>query len=271
MAIDMQEATEDFKVVLVKRLRFSKGELLEGHAWSSDDEIFAVAGCKIYLFKVCQGFTSLHTIPLYYLPKDISLILAGCPSLHKVYSLAVAGPNGVELYQMEISDNFKMGSSSSLHSDLAIPLVKFSPDEHYLAVAALDGHFGIWTVSSLEMDQKEFWYIHLKTVRITSMEFSPDSTMVAVAGWEGSWHLYRKIVQDDKVTWEKFHFSASVDRVSGDLPGSFISWSPDNRFVRLTQCSDKTSCLSTFDTQTSVTTDIPLDGIVKGITSFRYI
>lgn len=52
MAIDMQEATEDFKVVLVKRLRFSKGELLEGHAWSSDDEIFAVAGCKIYLFKV---------------------------------------------------------------------------------------------------------------------------------------------------------------------------------------------------------------------------
>lgn len=35
------------------------------------------------------------------------------------------------------------------------------------------------------------------------------------------------------MTWEKFHFSASVDRVSGDLPGSFISWSPDNRFVRL--------------------------------------
>lgn len=52
MTVDMQEAAEDFKVVLVKRLRFGKGELLEGHAWSSDDEIFAVAGCKIYLFKV---------------------------------------------------------------------------------------------------------------------------------------------------------------------------------------------------------------------------
>lgn len=40
----------------------------------------------------------------------------------------------------------------------------------------------------------EFWYVHLKTVRITSMEFSPDSSMVAVAGWEGSWHSYRKVL-----------------------------------------------------------------------------
>lgn len=35
------------------------------------------------------------------------------------------------------------------------------------------------------------------------------------------------------MTWEEFHHSTSADRVSGDLPGSFISWSPDNRFVRL--------------------------------------
>ena len=35
------------------------------------------------------------------------------------------------------------------------------------------------------------------------------------------------------MTWEEFHCNASVDRVSGDLPGSFISWSPENRFVRL--------------------------------------
>lgn len=46
------EIGNDFKVVLVKRLAFGKGELLEGHAWSSDDEIFAVAGSKIYLSKV---------------------------------------------------------------------------------------------------------------------------------------------------------------------------------------------------------------------------
>ncbi|XP_020607680.1 uncharacterized protein LOC110046328 [Orbicella faveolata] len=131
----LTEVGEDFKVVLVKRLTFGKGELLEGHAWSSDDQIFAVAGYKIYLSKVCQGFTSLYTIPLYYMPKDISLILTDCSSPQKVYSLAVAGPNGVELYQMEIGD-FKMitGGSSSLHSDLAIALVEFSPDEHYLAV-----------------------------------------------------------------------------------------------------------------------------------------
>lgn len=39
----------------------------------------------------------------------------------------------------------------------------------------------------------EFWYIHLKTVRITSIEFSHDSSMVAVTGWDGCWHLYRKV------------------------------------------------------------------------------
>ena len=39
----------------------------------------------------------------------------------------------------------------------------------------------------------EFWYIHLKTVRITSIEFSHDSSMVAVTGWDGCWHLFRKV------------------------------------------------------------------------------
>ena len=50
--MDLPETGNDLKVVLVKRLTFGKGELLEGHAWSSDDQIFAVAGCKIYLSKV---------------------------------------------------------------------------------------------------------------------------------------------------------------------------------------------------------------------------
>ena len=49
---DDLEVGEGFRVVLVKRLTFGKGELLEGHAWSSDEQIFAVAGCKIYLSKV---------------------------------------------------------------------------------------------------------------------------------------------------------------------------------------------------------------------------
>lgn len=41
-----------FRAVVVKKLTFDKGEVLEGHAWSSDDQVFAVAGCKIYLFQV---------------------------------------------------------------------------------------------------------------------------------------------------------------------------------------------------------------------------
>ena len=49
---DILDSNNNLKVVSVKRLAFGKGELLEGHAWSSDDEVFAVAGCKIYLFQV---------------------------------------------------------------------------------------------------------------------------------------------------------------------------------------------------------------------------
>ena len=40
-------------VVSAKRLTFGKGELLESHTWSSDDQVFVVAGCKVYLFQVC--------------------------------------------------------------------------------------------------------------------------------------------------------------------------------------------------------------------------
>ena len=34
----------------------------------------------------------------------------------QMYTLAVAGPNGVELYQIAIADNFKMVTANSLHS-----------------------------------------------------------------------------------------------------------------------------------------------------------
>ena len=46
------EHDDSFQAVITKKLSFGKGELLEGHAWSCDDEIFAVAGCKICLCKV---------------------------------------------------------------------------------------------------------------------------------------------------------------------------------------------------------------------------
>ena len=57
-----------------------------------------------------------------------------------------------------------------------------------------------------------------------------------------------------------------------------VLWPPEKRllpqkyfffFFRLTLCKDNKSCLSTFDTQTSVTSVTPLDGIVKGVASFR--
>ena len=58
-----------------------------------------------------------------------------------------------------------------------------------------------------------------------------------------------------------------------------VLWPPEKRFLpqkyflffffRLTLCKDNKSCLSTFDTQTSVTSVTPLDGIVKGVASFR--
>ena len=64
------------------------------------------------------------------------------------------------------------------------------------------------------MSLTEFWYVHLKTVRITSMEFSPDSSMVAVAGWEGSWHSYRKVRMMELRSWsfQPFNLSMAIHR-----------------------------------------------------------
>lgn len=45
-------STKAVSTEIVKSLTFGKGETLEGHAWSTYDEIFAVAGHKVYLFKV---------------------------------------------------------------------------------------------------------------------------------------------------------------------------------------------------------------------------
>ncbi|XP_067030021.1 uncharacterized protein [Acropora muricata] len=267
---ELKETSNKLTFTAIKKLRFGKGELLEGHAWSSDDQVFAVAGCKIYLFQVFKQFSRLHAICLYYIPKDISLILQQeCSSIDKLYCLAVAGPNGVELHSLEIGDNIETRVSSSLHADLAIALVEFSFDKEHLAVAALDGHFGVWSTASLETDQKEFWFVHLKTVRITSIEFSPDSQMVAVACWEGSWYSYQKTLDGGRISWMEVHHEESIAKVSGDLPGSFISWSSDSRFIR-TSCSQESKVrLSTFDTLTSVTTVNLLDEIVKGLVSFR--
>ncbi|XP_068730518.1 uncharacterized protein [Montipora capricornis] len=267
----LEDTNNNLTVTLIKRLNFGKGELLEGHAWSNDDQVFAVAGhCKVYLFQVPNEFSRLHSIPLYYIPKDISLILeVDASSINKLYNLAVAGPNGVEIYSLEIGDGISTRVSSSLHADLAIALVQFSPDKKHLAVAALDGHFGIWSTASFDTDQKEFWFVHLKTIRITSIEFSPDSAMIAVAGWEGSWYAYKKTREAERFSWMEFHHEERSDKISGDLPGSFISWSLDNRFIRLTQFNENKVFLSTFDTQTSTATVTPLCGIVKGLASFR--
>lgn len=103
---ELKETGNNLTFTAIKKLSFGKGELLEGHAWSSDDQVFAVAGCKIYLFQVSKQFSRLHAICLYYIPKDISLILQqDSSSIDKLYCLAVAGPNGVELHSLEIGDN----------------------------------------------------------------------------------------------------------------------------------------------------------------------
>ena len=36
----------------------------------------------------------------------------------------------------------------------------------------------------------------------------------------------------EKILWMEVHHEESTAKVSGDLPGSFIIWSPDSRFIR---------------------------------------
>ena len=61
-ALSIPETSNKLTFTAIKKLSFGKGELLEGHAWSSDDQVFAVAGCKIYLFLVSDDEMKMMVI-----------------------------------------------------------------------------------------------------------------------------------------------------------------------------------------------------------------
>ncbi|KAK3717914.1 hypothetical protein QZH41_008317 [Actinostola sp. cb2023] len=188
-----------FEGVVCKTLKHDN-ETLEGQAWSSDDQVYAVLSQKAYLYMVEKDFSLLHVIELYYVPKDIAIAteskdIQRNPGNTSQYKAAIAGPNGVEMYHLELTENASINVKEGihLHNDLAIVLVEFSPDLQCLAVAALDCHFGIWIVKSLEGEQRDFWYKHLATVRITSISFSGDSQNIAVSCWDGCCYVFTKV------------------------------------------------------------------------------
>ncbi|XP_031568271.1 uncharacterized protein LOC116302976 [Actinia tenebrosa] len=276
--IEESNISTSLQGIIYKKLEHGNGETLEGQSWSPDDGIYAVLGNKAYLYQVHNDFSLFHAIPLYYIPKDIAIstTLTGEPKTQLKYKTVIAGPNGVEMYDLEVNNSsIIVKQGLHLHADLAIVLVDFSPDLQYLAVAALDCHFGIWNVQSLEGEKKDFWYKHLSTVRITNMAFSHDSQSIAVACWDGVCYIYTKSqpsTQESKTScqWIQCNhiLQSSGERVCGLLTGSLVCWAPDSMSVRFSFANEEGSWLNTLDVKDgkSWTEKIAEKGVeVKGI------
>ncbi|EDO32368.1 predicted protein [Nematostella vectensis] len=225
-----------------------------------------------------RGFVAIHRIDLYYIPKDITFAMFPDGEAAK-YRTAIAGPNGVELKDIELLENsnsLKMSDVSPLHADLAIILVEFSPDGNLLAVAALDCHFGIWNICG---DRKDFWYVHISTVRITSIAFAPDSESIAVACWDGACFCYTKASDGDRAQWVESSIDGTVqevkssgDKFSGVLPGCLACWTMDNSTTSFSVLTEEGSWIKTTNYKNQSCQIQKISGRadhIKGMRTFR--
>ncbi|RDD44272.1 hypothetical protein TrispH2_003299 [Trichoplax sp. H2] len=178
------------EIELQRKLQVQDEEL-ECHCMSTDEKIIGIAGRSVHLFTSLLNCINGEEINLSYVPKSIAITC-----LDKVYNMAIAGSNGVDIYVLNFT-NHKLVTRSviNLHTGLAIAVVEYSRGGHYLAVATMDGHLGIWRNSTQDTfnTSKDFWYAQLKSIRITSLKFSPEQNMVAVGCWDQNVYLYQLV------------------------------------------------------------------------------
>ncbi|XP_078000958.1 uncharacterized protein LOC144453519 [Glandiceps talaboti] len=228
-----------------KTITIPRGESIECTCWSPDGRILAVAGRKLHLFSVVDGFQEVAVCDLYYVCKDISMCCKKDDRLDK-YLIALAGPNGVEIHTctMDREHHYLMSDDTiSLHVELPIAMLKYSCDGQYLGVAAMDGHFGIWKVQDQMEEHKDFWFLHLRTLRITSIDFSEDAKKVAVSCWDGSYYVFQLNQEVGKFQWKtvRYNLNSPVEKVTGVLPGTLVCWSHQDRYFSLCNPTDKGS------------------------------
>ncbi|XP_077865748.1 uncharacterized protein LOC102805012 [Saccoglossus kowalevskii] len=261
-------------ITVIKKLVLEKGEHAECTSWSPDGKVLVIAGRKLHVFNAQNDFKKMATCVLYYSAKDVSVSLLPGQLENHQYCIAVAGPNGVEIYKYIMIDDWCQIADDDvvpLHVELPIATLKYSSNSKYLAVAAMDGHFGVWKTDAEPMEEhKDFWFLHLKTLRITNIAFSEDSCKVGVSCWDGSFYVFQLVFGGDTYKWEpiKYHVNSPVEKVSGILPATLITWSHCDQYFSLCNSSDSGSTIYTFNIamSTVITTVVcASDDNIKGI------
>jgi hypothetical protein len=108
--------------------------------------------------------------------------------------------------------------------------VQVSPDMSSIALATLDGHFGVWEIASIEAETKknEFVWFAESGERITNVQFCSDGRQCAVVCWNGGGAVFEKQEENRWVEKRGFSPSAVFVRNDGALgPPAFSVWSTE--------------------------------------------
>ncbi|PRP83758.1 hypothetical protein PROFUN_09090 [Planoprotostelium fungivorum] len=240
--------------------------------WSPDGKLLITAYSNhIEIRKGNEPNESMKQFNLRYTPKDVALTLIP----NYAYILAIAGPNGVEMYSLpagvEELTQMNFHKIALLHESSSITRVSFSADGSLLAVAALDGHISVWKteVAIDERISQQFWFEYIETGRITEISFSSDGQMLAVGMWNDT---IKRFHRTSKGQWEAYlpRYSSSINSITSlrsTSPPTLCCWSPNSHFlIDRNTVSGNTDVMATEARTGRVLSVYRFDAPVKGMT-----
>lgn len=185
----------------------------------------------------------------------------GTPASGVHYLVCVAGANGVQVHRYpppksseerssQITRAAEAGVVVALLESFAIAHLALSPRQDLLAVAATDGHIGVWHTAPRF---SAVWHdvVDASAGRVTSLSMSPDEDTLAVGCWGSVVLVYMRAITggpggEQRRSWaltSKCSVAAERPRdaaaaAAGDDPGSsmgtLVCWAPGGRHLAAT-------------------------------------
>eukprot|EP01134_Creolimax_fragrantissima_P004980 CFRG4980T1 len=302
---------------------------------------------KDSIFGIDSVFHLVNVMPLYYIPKDVSVACcySQCeittlpptptfvppPASHSAlpdtpnhprdpreraslpsrvsckswYSIAIAGPDGVEVHNVslpssenrrEIQENTHTCAHTQathlhepllLHESLAVAHVTYSRDGKRLAVASYDGHIGIWCTDNARRVATSLWFEWIDSPRVTGLSFSPCVRYLAIGYWGGAVDVFQR---HGRRKWDRFtRLNHTVRKEEGstinqtnvvqgqvrvqsisttpnsNIPGCLLEWRALKHSLLLCTSQANPPGLLEFNVLTNTTRFLPSERQVKGV------
>ena len=154
-------------------------------------------GTHFSLYDPSRGFTRVALQKLYFSPKTIAAtgfthglsVRTGAAAksggaTKAGYWVAVGGSDGVQVHTWPADPSVPC---ITLLRSYPICTLAYSTDGKYLAVAAVDGHLGVWHAPDLHTTggaASAVWHGVLTGGRVTGMAFQPGSAALAIGCWD---------------------------------------------------------------------------------------